>query len=157
MASMAKSAAKKPAAKAAAAKPAAAKAKKLETKKAEKAPKEAAAPKKEAVIEVKPAKAAKAAPAVEAKPAKEKTQKTKKSEAKVDKTSLSDEEKKWVELHEKHQADKAQTYDMKATFEANRPLQHKILGWGWIMSNDNDRLEVLFQDGKRILISNYNR
>ena len=89
-----------------------------------------------------------------------KVPKLKKSEqAKInaDKAALNEEERRWNEFHEKHKSDKAQSYDMKATFEAAKPLQHKVLGWGWILSNDNDRLEVLFRDGKRILISNYNR
>lgn len=76
--------------------------------------------------------------------------------AKVDKGTGSDDEKRWQDLHEKYSSDKAATYDMKATFEPGKPIQHKILGWGWILSNENDRLEVLFKDGKRILISNYN-
>ena len=31
----------------------------------------------------------------------------------------------------------------------------KVLGWGFILKNDNDRLEVLFETGIRMLISNY--
>lgn len=61
----------------------------------------------------------------------------------------------WYEFYKKHISDPAQSYDMRATFEANQPLVHKILGWGWIVSNENNRLEVLFKDGKRMLISNY--
>jgi hypothetical protein len=172
MASMAKTAAKKPAVKSTAAKSAApAKAKKAEAPK-----KEAKAPKAAKVEVVVEAKAAKAAPEVEAKPAKApkapkvakvpmtlaekeaaKAKRAEEAKAKADRATLSEEEKKWSEFHEKHKSDKAQSYDMKATFEANKPLQHKILGWGWIMSNDNDRLEVLFKDGKKTLISNYNR
>ena len=61
----------------------------------------------------------------------------------------------WSDLHQKHNSEKPQVYDMKSQFEAHKPLQHKVLGWGWIMSVENDRLEVIFQDGKRMLISNY--
>lgn len=61
----------------------------------------------------------------------------------------------WADLHQKYSSEKSQMYDMKSQFEAHKPLQHKVLGWGWIMSVENDRLEVLFQDGKRMLISNY--
>lgn len=123
-------------------------------------------PKKEAKKEISAeVKAAPLAEKVEAEkappePKPVKVPKLKKSEqAKInaDKAALNEEERRWNEFHEKHKTDKAQTYDMKATFEAAQPLQHKILGWGWILSNDNDRLEVLFRDGKRILISNYNR
>lgn len=95
---------------------------------------------------------------IEAKPAKvPKLKKSEQAKINADKAALNEEERRWNEFHEKHKSDNAQTYDMKATFEAAKPLQHKVLGWGWILSNDNDRLEVLFRDGKRILISNYSR
>lgn len=161
---MAKTAAKKPAAKSTATKAA-------PVKKAE--PKKAVAPK---AAKTEKVKAEKVAPVVEpkaAKPVKEpkvakpkldpaekaalKAKKSEETKARAEKLALSEEEKKWSELYEKHKTEKTQSYDMKATFEAGKPLQHKILGWGWIISNDNDRLEVLFKDGKRILISNYNR
>ena len=118
--------------------------------------------KKETPAEVKAAPAAEKVVEVKAppepKPAKvPKLKKSEQAKINADKAALNEEERRWNEFHEKHKTDKAQTYDMKATFEAAQPLQHKILGWGWILSNDNDRLEVLFRDGKRILISNYNR
>lgn len=106
----------------------------------------------------KPAKMPEVLAEPEAKPVKvPKLKKSEQAKINADKAILNEEERKWNEFHEKHKADKAQSYDMKATFEAAKPLQHKVLGWGWILSNDNDRLEVLFRDGKRILISNYNR
>lgn len=63
--------------------------------------------------------------------------------------------KKWSDLKERHAAEKAAPYAMSARFEANTPLQHKVLGWGFILNNNNDRLEVLFESGVKILISNY--
>lgn len=63
----------------------------------------------------------------------------------------------WLELHRKHSDEKASNYDMRSAFEPSTPLNHKILGWGWILSNENDRLEVVFKDGKRVLISNYKK
>ena len=44
---------------------------------------------------------------------------------------------------------------MTETFVALAPLQHKVLGWGFVLTNENDRLEVLFETGIRMLISNY--
>ena len=44
---------------------------------------------------------------------------------------------------------------MKAVFEEKTAILHKVLGWGYILSNRNDRLEVLFKDGIKYLISNY--
>lgn len=80
-----------------------------------------------------------------------KTEPTKKSKAKLE----VDQNAKWADLFEKYKAVKPVIYNMREVFEANQPMQHKVLGWGWIMSNENDRLEVLFKDGKKILISNY--
>lgn len=74
---------------------------------------------------------------------------------KIDRDAMTDEQVKWAEMYNKYKDTQASSYDMKATFQAASPLMHKILGWGWIVSNENDRLEVLFKDGKRMLISNY--
>ncbi len=170
---MAKTAAKKPAAKSVAKATAPAKAKKAEAPKkvaskpttkpvkaapVEKTTEPTAAP-AAAPVAAKPAKAPKV-PKVAMTPVEKAAAKAKRAEeakAKADRATLSEEEKKWSEIYEKHKADKTQSYDMKSTFESGKPLQHKILGWGWILSNDNDRLEVLFKDGRRMLISNYNR
>jgi len=61
----------------------------------------------------------------------------------------------WYDFYKKNADVNPTHYDMRSQFEANQPLMHKTLGWGWIVSNDNDRLEVIFKDGKRMLISNY--
>jgi hypothetical protein len=55
----------------------------------------------------------------------------------------------------KYGKDKALTYKMTETFTSLAPIQHKVLGWGFILTNENDRLEVLFETGIRMLISNY--
>lgn len=91
-------------------------------------------------------------------PVPKKTKMTRAAEAKekAAKQASSDEEARWVDIYEKNKGEKPLDYDMKRQYESNKPLQHKILGWGWILSNENDRLEVLFKDGKKILISNYN-
>ncbi len=98
---------------------------------------------KEASVEVKKTK--------EAKP--EKAAK-KEKKVKVDKSGFSEDQAKWHELFEKYKAVKASSYSIGGQFEAKSPLQHKIFGWGFILSNEYDRLEVLFEDGKRMLISN---
>jgi hypothetical protein len=74
---------------------------------------------------------------------------------KIDRDAMTDEQVKWAEMYNKYKDMQATNYDMKSSFKAAAPILHKILGWGWIVSNDNDRLEVLFKDGKRVLISNY--
>ena len=83
----------------------------------------------------------------------EKTSKVK--PVKVDRGNLNDEKAKWAELNKKYGKDKAVTYKMTERFPTLAPLQHKVLGWGFILTNENDRLEVLFENGIRMLISNY--
>lgn len=62
---------------------------------------------------------------------------------------------KWSSLYKKSQNMDVSNYDMKKTFEPKTAIEHKTLGWGYILENRNDRLEVLFKDGIRFLISNY--
>ncbi len=61
----------------------------------------------------------------------------------------------WNELKEKHAKEKPLNYSMSSQFPSGKPLVHKVLGWGFILTNNNDRLEVIFESGKKILISNY--
>lgn len=74
---------------------------------------------------------------------------------KVERGNLADEKAKWQELYKRHSKDKATNYKMTDQFEASKPINHKVLGWGFILTNENDRLEVLFQNGIKMLISNY--
>ncbi len=62
---------------------------------------------------------------------------------------------KWSTLFKKSQQIESKPYNMKSSFEEKTAIVHKILGWGYILANRNDRLEVLFKDGIRYLISNY--
>ena len=90
-------------------------------------------------------------------PAKKATKTEKKAAAAEPAVNLSKDEvnPQWYDFYRKNSHVKAAPYDMRAQFEANQPLMHKVLGWGWVVSNENDRLEVIFKDGKRMLISNY--
>jgi hypothetical protein len=74
---------------------------------------------------------------------------------KVDRGNLNDEKAKWAELFKKYGKEKALTYKMSESYQSLIPLQHKVLGWGFVLTNENDRLEVLFENGIRMLISNY--
>lgn len=78
----------------------------------------------------------------------------KEKKVKIDRTGMNEDQAKWHELHEKYKAVKPAMYSISAQFEAKTPISHKIFGWGFILSNEYDRLEVLFEDGKRMLISN---
>ncbi len=61
----------------------------------------------------------------------------------------------WQALFEKSKALKPMPYKMSDNYEARTPLMHKVLGWGYIITSQNNRLEVLFKDGIKILIANY--
>lgn len=62
---------------------------------------------------------------------------------------------KWNSLFKKASDIKSSPYSMKNAYESKTAITHKILGWGYILENKNDRLEVLFKDGIKFLISNY--
>lgn len=64
---------------------------------------------------------------------------------------------KWNSLYRKSQQMEVKPYNMMAAFEEKTAILHKVLGWGYILTNRNDRLEVLFKDGIKYLISNYKR
>jgi len=62
---------------------------------------------------------------------------------------------KWMSIFEKSKSMKPAPYQMSRQYEPLTAIQHKVLGWGYILAKRDDRLEVLFQDGVRYLISNY--
>lgn len=146
--------------------------------KAKAKPKEAPAKATKQAKPVKPAKAQKPVPAAKVEKV-EKADKTEKIEkapkavekavkaekpAKVEKVKAekvkapegaSEDYKKWIELKNRHGQEKATAYSMSGVYEAGKAIDHKVLGWGWIMKSENDRLEVLFEQGLKYLISNY--
>lgn len=64
-------------------------------------------------------------------------------------------QKKWSEFKDKYGKIQAPVYNMSGSYQAAAPLQHKVLGWGFVISIENDRLEVIFESGSKTLISNY--
>src|SRR5437868_2028736 len=58
---------------------------------------------------------------------------------------------RWGELFSKAKKVKAESYSLKSSYDPESPILHKQLGWGYILSKKNDRLEVLFQDGIKYL------
>lgn len=62
---------------------------------------------------------------------------------------------KWNTLYKKAEQIESKPYTMTSIFEEKTAIVHKVLGWGYILANRNDRLEVLFKDGIKYLISNY--
>ncbi len=110
---------------------------------------------KDTVATVAPAKAAKA-------PAAERPEKPiSKAKARKIAIEISANEaasalaQKWVTLNRKAEQIDTKPYNMKSVFEEKTAMMHKVLGWGYILANRNDRLEVLFKDGIKYLISNY--
>lgn len=164
MAKAAKKSAAKPAAKAAAKPVAKAKSEKKAAAPKKEAPKKDAAPKRSiAPKKLAPVKEVEEAEEemeveeeaeVEVAPVPKVSKKEKAAKAAADKI-LSEDLKKWSDFKEKFGSQKAAPYNMSATYEAHQPLQHKVLGWGYILSVQNDRLEVLFESGSKMLISNY--
>lgn len=147
--------AKKPAAKKATAKPAV----KAKPEKKGVAPKPEAPAKKEVKKEVKkdaPVKVQEPAAVVAAAaPVAKAVKKEKPAVKSAAEKALSEDVKKWVDYREKFGSEKAASYNMSATYEPMKPILHKVLGWGYILSVQNDRLEVLFESGPKMLISNY--
>lgn len=66
-----------------------------------------------------------------------------------------EEETRWLELKDKHRNIKPLPYKMSEVYQEKTPIEHKVLGWGFVISVVNDRLEVLFRSGIKHLISNY--
>ena len=62
--------------------------------------------------------------------------------------------KKWEVYYKKSKELKPQPFNISARFIAKTPIEHPQFGWGWILEVSNDRLEVLFEDKVRKLISN---
>lgn len=62
---------------------------------------------------------------------------------------------KWAALYRKSEQIEAKPYNMRSIYDEKTAIMHKVLGWGYILSNRNHRLEVLFEQGIKVLISNY--
>ncbi|OQW48995.1 MAG: hypothetical protein A4S09_12835 [Proteobacteria bacterium SG_bin7] len=60
---------------------------------------------------------------------------------------------KWRQLFEKSQEVEPPPYKMSGHYEAKTPIKHKVLGWGYVLTSNNSRIEVLFQDGVKTLIT----
>jgi hypothetical protein len=114
------------------------------------------APVKMAPLKLVEEKPALAPEAIKTAPIEAKKAKKKEAPVKVASSGDSDDaDPKWMSHFEKTKGKGAIPYNMTMQYEAKTAIEHKTLGWGFILSNVNDRLEVLFKDGIRFLISNY--
>ena len=134
-------------------------AKKVAKKPVKKAPAKKAATKKVAAKKATAKKAVK----VTVKPVKEKAPKKvaapkpkKLTRAEIKKQEqVSEMTAKWMGWQKKAKDMEPAVYKMSGVYEERTPLKHSKLGWGFILSNKNHRLEVLFEGGIKYLISNY--
>jgi hypothetical protein len=106
------------------------------------------------LMSAKAMKAAVANAAEEATEGSEKSEKKRrKDELKIDRNG--DLTQQWQTLFDKAKGVKPVAYKMSENYDARTALLHKVLGWGYVISSQNNRLEVLFKDGLKILIANY--
>ena len=87
------------------------------------------------------------------KPVKKRVVKEKKLSAKSQKL-LKENERKWQALQNKHQEVSALNYKISGVYKVKTPIMHKKFGWGYILSVRNDRLEVIFKESVKFLVSN---
>ena len=67
---------------------------------------------------------------------------------------LKENERKWQALQNKHQSVTALNYKISGVYKMKTPIMHKKFGWGYILSVRNDRLEVIFRENVKFLVSN---
>lgn len=90
--------------------------------------------------------------AAEKTPAKKKRM-TKKQLA--DQTERNELTEKWAKLKDIDHESKAQKYKMSEVYEPNTAVEHPVFGWGFILSLNENKLEVLFESGIKMLVSNF--
>jgi hypothetical protein len=108
-----------------------------------------------AIVEEEAAAEAEEAAEPAAEPAEKAAEKKtkRKDELKIDRNGNL--EQQWRLLFERSKALKPVPYKMSENYEAKTALMHKVLGWGYVLSSQNNRLEVLFKEGIKMLIANY--
>jgi hypothetical protein len=63
--------------------------------------------------------------------------------------------KQWRQMHDQLKNVKPAVYTLSGNYEAKTPLQHKVLGWGYVLKNKGNRIDVLFEEGLKTLVTNY--
>ena len=86
--------------------------------------------------------------------ATKKTTSTKLAIEKKEEKQKKDHQKAWENLYKKAKDIRPVPFRMSNSFSAKTAIKHPIFGWGWIVSNKNDRLHVMFKDKNRMLLSN---
>jgi hypothetical protein len=73
----------------------------------------------------------------------------------ADQTERDELTEKWAKLKDLDHESKAQKYKMSEAYEPNTPVEHPVFGWGFILSLNENKLEVLFESGIKMLVSNF--
>ncbi|MGE3975767.1 MAG: hypothetical protein AB7F59_14675 [Bdellovibrionales bacterium] len=63
----------------------------------------------------------------------------------------------WLELHKQFKNMKPMPYAMSEQYPEKCVINHKVLGVGFVVKNINDRIDVVFKDGQKTLITNYKK
>ena len=66
-----------------------------------------------------------------------------------------EERKQWQKLAKEYAGKKTPSYDMKKNYQDISAIKHNSFGLGFILAKYNNRLKVLFEEGTKVLISNY--
>ena len=90
------------------------------------------------------------------KPSKSKTEPVIKTAATKAKKTTRPRRNKWTRLLDDSDLNSAIEYKMEKNYEVATAIHHKTFGMGVVKSIiDNQKMEVLFQDGERIMVQNY--
>ena len=63
--------------------------------------------------------------------------------------------RQWNAMQEQLKNVKPVVYTLQGNYDAKTPIQHKVLGWGYVLKNKGNRIEVLFEEGVKTLVTNY--
>lgn len=64
-------------------------------------------------------------------------------------------DEQWVSLYKSHKSEKPVAYNMSENFDIKTVIHHKVLGWGYVIKSKENRIDVVFRDGVKTLITNY--
>lgn len=64
-------------------------------------------------------------------------------------------DEQWQQLYRQHKNEATVPYHMESDYKPKMAIEHKILGWGYILKAINNRIEVSFKAGVKTLIMNH--
>jgi hypothetical protein len=63
----------------------------------------------------------------------------------------------WTTYMNQNKAAKPVIYSMSDDYQPKTVISHKVLGLGYVLKSQNNRIEVSFKEGKKTLITNYKK